>query len=81
MSSTTIARFIPNEKRDILRDAIICQALELRPLNEPNVIIQVDLVHCFIGLHGDATLLKYRISLEIGRIKNRTRGTWVTSLT
>lgn len=68
MSSNTVARFIADEKRDTIKDAIIHQALELRPLNGPIAIIQVDLVRCFIGLLGYVTV---KIPNFLGNLSDR----------
>lgn len=73
VSSYTVACLITDEKRDTLRDAILRLALELRPLDGPPAIIRVDPAPGFIGLREDDTLLKYKVSLEIGRVKNTNK--------
>jgi hypothetical protein len=73
VTSYTVACLIPDEKRDTLREAILRLALELRPLDGPPAVIRVDSAPRCIGLREDDTLTKYRITIEVGRVKNKNK--------
>ena len=62
--------FLDNERRETLRDGLLKLAVELHPLDGPCAIIGVDPAPGFIALRDDSTLRKFRITLEIGRVKN-----------
>ena len=70
VTSYTVARFVPDEKGDTLRNAILCLSMDLHPLDGPPAVIRVDPAPCFISLRDDEVLRSYGIFLEIGRIKN-----------
>ena len=47
--------------------------MELHSLDGPNVIISVDLVSGFKAIRADKSLDRFRISIEIVRVKNSTK--------
>lgn len=69
-TSYTVASFIENEKRDTVRDSLICLCMELHPIHGPPAIVRVDPAPCFLALRDDDILRKVNITLDIGRIKN-----------
>lgn len=44
--------------------------MDLHPLDGPRAVIRVDPPPGFLALREDALLDRYRINLEIGRVKN-----------
>ena len=70
VTSYTKACLIPDEKRDTLRDALVCLCTELHPLDGPPAVIRVDPAPGFASLQSDEALKRLNIVLEIGRVKN-----------
>lgn len=70
VSSLTNACIIENERHDTLRDAIIQLYIGLRSLDGPVAIIRTDAAPGFASLCNDELLNRYRIKVEIGRVKN-----------
>ena len=73
VKSYTTACVISNEKRETLREALLRLVMELHPLDGPPAVIRVDPAPGFIALRDDETLGKFRIVLEIGRVKNKNK--------
>ncbi|XP_069110407.1 uncharacterized protein [Argopecten irradians] len=69
-TSYTSACLILDEKRETLRDGLLRLALELHPLDGPHAIIRVDPAPGFMSLRDDTILHRFRIEIEVGRIKN-----------
>ena len=66
-----MAQIIPNEKSDTLRDTLLQLCMDLHPLEGPNAVIQVDPAPG--AIRDDETLDHFRISIEVGRVKNLTK--------
>ena len=66
-----MAQIIPNEKSDTLRDTLLQLCMDLHPLEGPNAVIQVDPAPG--AIRDDETLDHFRISIEVGRVKNPTK--------
>ena len=73
VTSYTKTRLIPDEKGNTLREAILTMILELHPHDGPPTVIRVDPAPGFIALRNDGMLRRFRISLDIGRVKNRNK--------
>ena len=73
VTSHTSSALVENERHETLRDNLIRLCIELIPLDGPNAVIRVDPAPSFQALVDDALLKKYRISIEIGRIKNKNK--------
>lgn len=69
-TSYTTASIISDEKHETLRDSLVCLVMGMHPLDGPHAVIRVDAAPGFIALKDDQTLKEFRMSLEIGRIKN-----------
>ena len=72
-SSFTYASIIDNEKHDTLRAALIISISSLRPNPQTKVCIRVDNAPGFVALRYDASLTKYNIALDFGRIHNKNK--------
>ncbi len=70
VSSYTLTSFIPSEKHEDLRDALVVLCSELLPLGNEGIVIRVDPAPGFTALVSDPILKQYGIALEIGRAKN-----------
>ena len=70
VTSYTKACIIVDEKRDTIREALICLCTELHPLDGPPAVIRVDPAPAFTALQSDESLRRLNIVLEIGRGKN-----------
>ena len=70
VTSYTTSCIVQNEKHEDLRDALICLCCELNPLQGPLSVVRVDPAPGFRALIDDPILRKYRIQVEVGRIKN-----------
>ena len=70
VTAYTTACFLENERHETLRDGLLKLAVELHPLDGPCAIIRVDSAPGFMALRDDSTLKKFRITLDIGRVKN-----------
>ena len=68
-SSFTKAITIPSEKHNDLRDALILLISDLVPLEGPPAVVRTDPAPGFKSLINDDLLRRYRITLQIGRIK------------
>jgi hypothetical protein len=73
VTSYTTSCLIPSEDHIALRDGILKLSIELCPLDGPPAIIRVDPAPGFNKLKEDSILQSHRISLEIGRIKNKNK--------
>ncbi|KAK3105126.1 hypothetical protein FSP39_017698 [Pinctada imbricata] len=73
VTSYTSACIIENEQHDTIRDALIPLCINLRPLDGPPAIIRTDPGPGFIALVNDPLLKDCRLSLEIGRVKNKNK--------
>lgn len=69
-TSYTVASLIENEKRDTVRDSLICLCMDLHPIFGPPAVVRVDPAPCFIALRDDNILRQLNINLDIGRVKN-----------
>lgn len=70
VTAYTAARLIDGEKAQTLREALLLLCMDLHPLDGPRAVIRVDPSPGFLALREDALLDRYRINLEIGRVKN-----------
>lgn len=70
VTSTTMACFIEDEKRNTLRDGLAQLLVDVHPLDGPNTVVRVDPAPGFVALRNDDTLDHLNISIEIGRVKN-----------
>ena len=70
VTSYTAACIVSCEKQTTLREASACLATELHPLDGPPAVISVHPAPGFMALRNDETLKSFRLSLEIGRVKN-----------
>ena len=59
-----------DERRDTMRDSLINLCIGLRPLDGPPAVILTDPAPGFAALANDAVLAKYRLTIELGRVKN-----------
>ena len=73
VTSYTSACVISNEKRETLREALLRFVMDLNPLDGPPAVIRFVSAPGFIALRNDEKLLKFRIVLEIGRVKNKNK--------
>ena len=71
VTSYTVSSFLPYERHDMLRDALISLCINVRPLEGPLDVIRTDPAPCFLFLDNGPVLRDHRIVLEIGRVKNR----------
>ena len=69
----TKACIIESESSSALRQALISLCVEMRPLDGPNAVIRVDPASGFKALLQDEQLRSHRITLEMGRIKNKNK--------
>ncbi|XP_060598210.1 uncharacterized protein LOC132751998 [Ruditapes philippinarum] len=69
-TSYTVASIVENERRDTIRDSLVCLCTELHPIHGPPAVIRVDAAPCFTSLRDDAILRRLNITLDIGRVKN-----------
>ncbi len=69
-TSFTVTCFIPDERSNSLREAIVSTCALYCPLDGPPAVIRTDPAPAFVSLSNDHTLDRYRITIEIGRIKN-----------
>jgi hypothetical protein len=69
-TSYTSSCLVESERHESLRDAIIRLCIELRPLDGPPAVIRTDPAPGFVHLINDKLLKHYRMTVEIGRIKN-----------
>ena len=70
VTSLTATTIIDNERQNMLRDALICLVIQLRPLDGPFALVRTDPAPGFKALAEDPFLKQYRISIELGRAKN-----------
>jgi hypothetical protein len=73
VTSYTTACLIDSESAESLRSGLIRLCIELRPLDGPPAIVRVDAAPGFTRLLHDKQLASLRITIEIGRIKNRNK--------
>ena len=69
-TSYTVTCFVNDERRDTLRDSLIQLCIGLRPLDGPHAVIRTDPAPGFAALVNDTLLNKYRLTIELGRVKN-----------
>ena len=70
VTSYTVTCFVNDERRDTLRDSLIQLCIGLRPLDGPPAVIRTDPAPGFAALVNDTLLNKYRLTIELGRVKN-----------
>ena len=70
VTSYTTLCIVQSEIHEDLRDALICLCCELNPLQGPLSVVRIDPAPGFRALIDDPMLRKYRIQVEVGRIKN-----------
>ena len=70
VTSYTVTCFVNDERRDTLRDSLIQLCIGLRPLDGPHAVIRTDPAPGFAALVNDTLLNKYRLTIELGRVKN-----------
>ncbi|XP_070548521.1 uncharacterized protein [Ptychodera flava] len=73
VTSFTSACLIENERHETLRTALVRLCIELRPLDGPHAVIRTDPAPGFAVLVNDDLLRQHRLSIEIGRTKNRNK--------
>lgn len=71
VTSYTATCLVDDERRGTLRNALIHLCVDLRPLGDPFAVIRTDPAPEFAALVQDELLTRHRISIEIGRAKNR----------
>ena len=70
VTSYTACCFVTDERRDTIRDSLINLCIGLRPLDGPPAVIRTYPAPGFAALANDAVLAKYRLTIELGRVKN-----------
>ena len=70
VTSYTACCFVTDERRDTIRDSLVNLCIGLRPLDGPPAVIRTDPAPGFAALANDALLAKYRLTIELGRVKN-----------
>ena len=70
VTSYTASCLIDDERRDTLRDSLVKLCIGLRPLDGPPAVIRTDPAPGFAALVKDALLSTYRLTIELGRVKN-----------
>lgn len=70
VTAYTAVRLIADEKAQKLREALLLLCMDLHPLDGPRAVFRVDPASGFLALCEDALLDRYRINLEISRVKN-----------
>ena len=73
VTSFTTTTLIEDERHQTLRDALIQLCIELRPLDGPHAVIRTDPAPGFKALASDEVLREHRLSIEIGRVKNKNK--------
>ena len=71
VTSYTACCFVADGRRDAVRDSLIDLCAGLRPLDGPPAVIRTDPAAGFATLVNDALLAKYRLTIELGRVKKR----------
>ncbi|KAI0235047.1 hypothetical protein LSAT2_014535 [Lamellibrachia satsuma] len=70
VTSYTASCLIDDERRDTLRDSLVKLCIGLRPLDGPPAVIRTDPAPGFAALVKDVLLSTYRLTIELGRVKN-----------
>ena len=70
VTSSTVTRLIPDEKKETLQTTLLQLCMELRPLDGPPAVIRTDPAPGFSALCHDRLLESYNIRIEVGRPKN-----------
>lgn len=73
VSAFTLTAFIPSEKHEDLRGALLSLCADVRSLGDCGTSIRVDPAPGFTALSRDAELRKFGITLEIGSVKNKNK--------
>ena len=73
VTSFTTACLVDDERHGTLRDALVRLCIEMRPLDGPPAVIRTDPAPGFTALANDDLLKKYKLTIEIGRVKNRNK--------
>ena len=73
VTSYTTTTLVDNEKHETLRDNLIRLCIDLVPLDGPNAVIRVDPGPGFQALVNDLLLKQNRMTVEVGRIKNKNK--------
>ena len=71
LSNFTVTRFIDNEGKASIREAIVLSTAELIHAGGPQV--KVDNASALQALVGDAELTRYKIAIDLARKKNKNR--------
>ena len=69
----TVSTLLPNERHDMLHNALFSLCINTQPLDGPLAVIRTDPTPCFMALNNDSVLHDHRIVLVIGRVKNRNK--------
>ena len=73
VTSFTTTTLLKDERQQSLRDALIQLCIQLRPLDGPPAVIRSDPAPGFKALIDDDILHSHRLSIEIGRVKNKNK--------
>ena len=73
VTSFTAAKIIPDENHTTLRSGLVELCLPMRPYEGPPAKIRVDPAPGFKSLRNDEQLLQLKLSIDMGREKNRNK--------
>ncbi|CAG2247085.1 unnamed protein product [Mytilus edulis] len=73
VTSYTAARLITDERQETLRESLLCLCVELCPLDGPFAVVRTDPAPGFQALVNDELLRRHRITIEVGRFKNKNK--------
>jgi hypothetical protein len=73
VTSYTLSRIIASERHQDIRDALLVMCAEIRCLGDIKLTIRVDPAPGMVALQKDAALVRYGITLEVGRVKNKNK--------
>lgn len=73
VTSFTATMLVTDERAQTLRDGILQLCAELHPLDGPFAVIRTDPAPGFVALCNDELLNRHRISIEVGRVKNKNK--------
>jgi len=73
VTSYTGACLVDSERKESLRDGLICLCVAMCPLDGPPAVIRTDPAPGFTSLVEDELLQQHRINIEIGRVKLLTK--------
>ncbi|CAG2187161.1 unnamed protein product [Mytilus edulis] len=69
----TIGRSLDHRQAPSLRESLLCLCVELCPLNGPFAVVRTDPAQGFQALVNDELLRRHRITIEVGRFKNKNK--------